>query len=146
MSDMATWVSSFIIPIGVSIATVIITNLTVGPRLAARGKRIQENHSARDQFQESLLDLAALRANLRGVDIPDTWRNLSGPASRLSANGGKLRSGPHHLAHRPLAALGYVGPVEFSNLIMRYSADAEASGYRPGHLKTASICSKTSMA
>jgi hypothetical protein len=72
MSDMASWVSTFIIPVGVSIATVIVINLTVGPRLAARGKRIQENHSARDQFKESPLDLAALCANLRGVAIPDT--------------------------------------------------------------------------
>jgi hypothetical protein len=72
MSDMATWVSSFIIPIGVSIATVIITNLTVGPRLAARGKRIQENHSARDQFKESLLS-TCLKAY-----SPIWWRRPTG--------------------------------------------------------------------
>jgi hypothetical protein len=66
MLDMATWVSLFIIPIAVSIATVVIANLTVGPRLAARGKRIQEYHSARDQFKDShsVLDVAALCANL----------------------------------------------------------------------------------
>jgi hypothetical protein len=48
MSDMATWVTSVIIPIGVTIAAFIITNLTVGPRLAARGKRIQAANDARD--------------------------------------------------------------------------------------------------
>jgi hypothetical protein len=127
MWDMATWVSSFIIPIGVSIATVIITNLTVGPRLAARGKRIQENHSARDQFKESLLDLAALCANLRGVAIPDTMEEpkrarFQAERDRWEAQIGDITT--WLIDHWQRYALGYVGPAEFSNLITRYAADA----------------------
>lgn len=72
MSDMATWEHSVIIPVGVAIATVIVTSLTVGPRLAARGKRIQADHDARDQFTNSILDLLALCANLQMVTISDT--------------------------------------------------------------------------
>lgn len=127
MSDMATWVSSFIIPIGVSIATVIITNLTVGPRLAARGERIQENHSARDQFKESLLDLAALCANLRGVAIPDNMEESR--RTRFQAERDRWEAQVADITtwlidHWQRYALGYVGPVEFSNLITRYAADA----------------------
>lgn len=83
MSDMATWEHSVIIPVGVAIATVIVTSLTVGPRLAARGKRIQADHDARDQFTNSILDLLALCANLQMVTISDT--NEEPRRSRLQA-------------------------------------------------------------
>jgi hypothetical protein len=126
MSDMATWVSLFIIPIGVSIATVIITNLTVGPRLAARGKRIQEYHSARDQFKDSLLDLAALCANLRGVVVPDTMEEskrarFQAERDRWEAQIGDITT--WLIDHWQRYALGYVGTAEFSNLITSYAAD-----------------------
>jgi hypothetical protein len=70
MSDMATWASSVIIPIGVSIVTVVVTNLTIGPWLAARGRRIQAANDAYDNFSDSVLDLLALCANLQRLTIP----------------------------------------------------------------------------
>jgi hypothetical protein len=138
MADMATWVSSLIIPVGVSIATVIITNLTVGPRLAARGKRIQENHSARDQFKESLLDLAALCANLRGVEIPDTMgeprrSRFQAERDRWEAQVGEITT--WLIDHWQRYALGYVGLAEFSNLVTRYAADARGVWISPRPLE-----------
>jgi hypothetical protein len=70
MSDMD-WVSSVIIPVGVSLATAVAISLTVGPRLAARAKRIQAFHDARDQFRRSIVDILAMCANLRGAVLPD---------------------------------------------------------------------------
>jgi hypothetical protein len=138
MADMATWVSSLIIPIGVSIATVIITNLTVGPRLAARGKRIQENHSARDQFKESLLDLAALCANLRGVEIPDTMEEPR--RSRFQAERDRWEAQTSEITtwlidHWQRYALGYVAASELPNLITRYATDARGVWISPRPLE-----------
>src|SRR5215510_9506570 len=60
--DMSIWVTSILLPIGVSMATAVLTGLTVGPRLAARGKRIQAAHDSRDRFGDSVLDILALCA------------------------------------------------------------------------------------
>ena len=58
------------IPIGVSIATVVATSLTIGPWLAARGRRIEAANDAYDKFSDSILDLLALCANLQRLTIP----------------------------------------------------------------------------
>jgi hypothetical protein len=123
MSDMATWVHSVIIPVGVAIATVIITSLTVGPRLAARGKRIQADHDARDQFRNSILDLLALCANLEQVTISDTFEEPR--RSRLQAERDRWETQIREITiwlidHWQRYALGYVRIAGIPNLTTRY--------------------------
>jgi hypothetical protein len=78
MMGMSIWVSGVLLPIGVSVATTLVTGLTVGPRLAARGKRIQAAHDSRDRFGDAVLDILALCGNLEATDIrPDAAEPLS---------------------------------------------------------------------
>jgi hypothetical protein len=58
------WIQSVALPVFVSLATTIAVGLSVGPRIAARGKRIQTAHDARDRFSDSVLDILALCGNL----------------------------------------------------------------------------------
>lgn len=51
MMAMTLWIHSVVLPIGLSVATTAVLALTVGPRLAARSKRIQA-------VQDSLINLA----------------------------------------------------------------------------------------
>ncbi len=59
-------------------ATAVLIGLTAGPRLAARGKRIQAAHDSRDRFGESVLDILALCSNLEKVHVQSEVRDLSG--------------------------------------------------------------------
>jgi hypothetical protein len=72
---MSTWMTSVLLPIGVSTATAVLIGLTVGPRLAARSKRIQAAHDSRDRFGESVLDILALCSNLEKVNIQSEIRD-----------------------------------------------------------------------
>jgi hypothetical protein len=123
MSDMATWEHSVIIPVAVAIATVIVTSLTVGPRLAAHGKRIQADHDARDQFRNSILDLLALCANLQTVTISDTFEEPR--RSRLQAERDRWETQIREITiwlidHWQRYALGYVRIGGVPNLTTRY--------------------------
>ena len=69
MVCMPVWVTSVLVSVGVSVATVLVVGLTVGPRLAARGKRIQAAHDSRDRFGQSVLDLLVLCGNRERVTI-----------------------------------------------------------------------------
>jgi len=64
---MPIWETSILLPIGASAATTLLISLTIGPRLAARGKRIQTAHDNRDRFSDSVLDILVLCANLETV-------------------------------------------------------------------------------
>ena len=70
MVCMSAWVTSVLVPVGVSVVTVVVVGLTVGPRLAARGKRIQAAHDSRDRFSECVLDLLVLCGNLERITVP----------------------------------------------------------------------------
>jgi hypothetical protein len=123
MSDMATWVSSVIIPIGVAIATVIITSPTIGPRLTARGKRIQTANDARDQFTYSILDLLALCTNLQTVTISDATEEhlrsrFQGERDRWETQISEITTWLIDRWQR--YALGYVRIAGIQNLITRY--------------------------
>jgi hypothetical protein len=126
MSDMATWVHSVIISVGVAIVTVIITSLTVGPRLAARSKQIQADHDARYQFTNSILDLLALCANLRKVTISDATEEPR--RSRLQAERDRWETQIGEIViwlidHWQRYALGYIRIARipsFPNLITDY--------------------------
>ena len=72
---MSTWMTSVLLPVGVSMATAVLIGLTVGPRLAARGKRIQAAHDSRDRFGESVLDILALCSNLEKVHVQSEIRD-----------------------------------------------------------------------
>lgn len=75
---MSAWVTSVVIPIGVSMATTLVVGLTFGPRLAARNKRVQAAHDDRDQFNDRVVDILALCSNLQTVtvseDLPEDLR------------------------------------------------------------------------
>jgi hypothetical protein len=123
MSDMATWEHSVIIPVGVAIATVIVTSLTVGPRLAARSKRIQADHDARDQFTNSILDLRALCANLQTVAISDTIEeprrsSLQAERDRWETQIGEITT--WLIDHWQRYALGHFSKTGIPHLITRY--------------------------
>jgi hypothetical protein len=70
MVCMPVWVTSVLVSVCVSVATVVVVGLTVGPRLAARGKRIQAAHDGRDRFGDSVLDLLVLCGNLERIIVP----------------------------------------------------------------------------
>lgn len=111
---MSTWLSSVVLPIGVSVATVIVLGLTVGPRLAARAKRIQTAFESRDQFGDSVLDLLALCGNLEKVVIPpDVGDPLK---SRLQSERGRWLAQIDEITtwlldHWQRVALGYAGAM-----------------------------------
>jgi hypothetical protein len=123
--DMSNWMTSILLPIGVSIATTALTALTVGPRLAARGKRIQAAHDNRDRFGDSVLDILALCANLETVGvqpgIADPMRSrLQGERDRWLSQIDEVTT--WLVDHWQRVALGYVR-ADVRNLVVRYVAD-----------------------
>ena len=124
---MPTWVASVLVSVGVSVVTVVVVGLTVGPRLAARGKRIQAAHDSRDQFGDSVLDLLVLCGNLQRVTVsPETTDPLR---SRLQGERDRWLSRIDEVTawlvdHWQQVALGYVGAIGFRKLVVRYAADA----------------------
>jgi hypothetical protein len=123
MSDMATWEHSVLIPVGVAIAAVIITSLTISPRLAARSKRIQADFDTRDQFTNSILDLLALCANLRIVNISDIIEESR--RSRLQAERDRWKTQVLEITtwlidHWHRYALGYVDITGIPDQNTRY--------------------------
>ena len=120
---MSIWVSSVLVPIGVSLATGVLTALTVGPRLAARGKRIQAAHDSRDRFGDSVLDILALCANLEKVqiesDLPDSLRSrVQGERDRWIGQIGETTT--WLVDHWQRFALGYSKRLDLLNLVARY--------------------------
>ena len=75
---MLVWVTSVVIPVGVSLATSVVYGVTVGPRLAARNKRVQAAHDCRDQLNEAVLDLLALCSNLEIEPFRALWAGETG--------------------------------------------------------------------
>lgn len=124
---MSTWLSSVVLPISVSVATVIVLGLTVGPRLAARAKRIQTALESRDHFGDSILDILALCGNLEKVIIPP---DVADPLrSRLQAERDRWLTQIDEITtwlldHWQRVALGYAGAMGVRDLVMRYVADA----------------------
>jgi hypothetical protein len=64
-------VSALVVPVGASVVTSVVMQLTVGPRLAARSRRILAAHSDRDEFGARVLDLLALCGNVEGLAEPE---------------------------------------------------------------------------
>jgi hypothetical protein len=58
-------VTSFILSVAASVAAAVIISLVFAPRLAARAKRIQVSHDARDEFQQRTIDIYTLCVNLQ---------------------------------------------------------------------------------
>jgi hypothetical protein len=122
---MATWVSSVIIPICVSVAGTIATGLTVGPRLAARAKRIQAyHHDARDKFTDSILDIVGLCSNLHAVlanDVTEESRSkLQDERNRWESQIGDITM--WLVDHWQRYALGYLATAGVRDLVQRYAA------------------------
>jgi hypothetical protein len=124
---MSIWVTSVLLPIGVAVATTVLIGLTVGPRLAARGKRIQAAHDSRDRFGDSVLDILALCSDLEKVRIqPETTDPLR---SRLQGERDRWLSQVDErtiwlVDHWQWFALGYSKRMDVRNLVARYVADA----------------------
>jgi hypothetical protein len=119
------WVTSVLLPIGVSAATVAAIGLTVGPRLAARGKRIQAAYDSRDRFGDSVLDILALCKNLETVplssEITDPFRSrLQGERDRWLSQVDEITT--WLVDHWQRVALGYARPMGIRNLVVRYVA------------------------
>jgi hypothetical protein len=124
---MSIWVNSVLVPIGVSLGSGVLTWLTVGPRLAARGKRIQAAHDSRDRFSDSVLDILALCANLEKVqvesDLPDLLRSrLQGERDRWASQIDETTT--WLVDHWQRFALGYATRMDVMNLVARYVAAA----------------------
>jgi len=124
MVPMSTWVTSVLLPVGLSVATTIVTGLTVGPRLTARAKRLQTAYDNRDRFGESVLTILALCVNLERFIIPpevdDAVRTkLEGERDRWID---EIDDATIWLVdHIHLTALGY---VRFSDLVGGYASHA----------------------
>lgn len=120
---MSIWVNSVLVPLGVSLAVGVLTGLTVGPRLAARGKRIQAAHDDRDRFGDSVLDILALCGNLEKVqidsDLPDSQSSrLQGERDRWI---GQIDEITIWLTdHWQRVALGYSKRLNVMDLVVRY--------------------------
>jgi hypothetical protein len=67
MTAMPFWLATVL----VALATTVVLNVTVGPRLEARNRRIQAAHRSRDQFSASVSTILAATDRLQGVDYPD---------------------------------------------------------------------------
>jgi len=123
---MPAWATSVLVSVGVSVVTVLVAGLTVGPRLAARGKRIQAAHDSRDRFGDSVLDLLVLCGNLERVTIPPgvtdpLLSRLQGERDRWM---GQIDQTTVWLAdHWQHVALGYAGLMGIRELVTRYAAD-----------------------
>ena len=126
IGGMSMWVTSVLLPIGVSAATVVLIGLTVGPRLAARGKRIQAYYDSRDRFGDSVLDILALCTNLEKVPLSS---EITDPVrSRLQDERDRWLSQVDEITtwlvdHWQRVALGYAGPMGVSHLVARYIDD-----------------------
>jgi hypothetical protein len=124
---MSMWVTSVLLPIAVSLATAILAGLTVGPRLAARSKRIQTAYDSRDRFGDSVLDILALCSNLEKVhvqsEITDPLRSrLQGERDRWLDQLDETTT--WLVDHWQRFALGYLRRKNVRNLVVRYVADA----------------------
>jgi hypothetical protein len=124
---MSIWVNSVVLPIGVSLATGVLIGLTVGPRLAARGKRIQAAHDSRDRFGDSVLDILTLCTNLEkvqvGSELPDPLRSrLQGERDRWVTQIDERTT--WLVDHWQWFALGYTKRMNVMNLAVRYVAAA----------------------
>ena len=127
MGGMSTWMTSVLLPVCVSMATAVLIGLTVGPRLAARGKRIQAAHDSRDRFGESVLDILALCSKLEKVhvqsEIRDPMRSrLQGERDRWLS---QIDERTIWLAdHWQQFALGYSRRLDVRDLVARYVGGA----------------------
>jgi hypothetical protein len=124
---MSIWANSVLVPIGVSVTTSVLIGLTVGPRLAARGKRIQAAHDSRDRFGDSVLDILALCANLEKVQIQSELPDP--PRSRLQGERDRWLSQLDETTiwlvdHWQRVALAYTTRMDVMNLVARYVAAA----------------------
>jgi hypothetical protein len=127
MVGVSVWMTSVAIPVSVSLATTILFGLTVGPRLAARSKRIQDAHDDRDRFGKSVLELLALCGNLEKVTVPpeaqDPARSrLRGERDRWVS---QIDETTAWLADNwQQVALGYAGTLGIRDLVVRYMGAA----------------------
>ena len=124
MVPMSTWVTSVLVPVALSVATTIVIGLTVGPRLAARAKRLQTAYDNRDRFGESVLNILTLCIKLENLIIPP---EIDGPVrAKLEAERdrwiGQIDEATIWLVdHLPQFALAY---VRFSDLLYGYASHA----------------------
>jgi len=124
---MAIWMHSVALPVGVSLATTIVVSLSVGPRLAARSKRIQAAHDSRDRFSDSVLDILALCGNLRPVLRDPAFGDPSRSQLQCECKRweGQIDETTAWLVdHWQRFALGYLGARGARNLIVEYVASA----------------------
>ena len=120
---MSIWVTSVLLPIVVSVATAVLIGLTVGPRLAARSKRIQTARDSRDRFGDSVLDILTLCTNLEKVHVDSEITNP--PRSRLQDERVRWMSQIDEITtwladHWQRFALGYTGRMDLRDLVIRY--------------------------
>jgi len=115
------------LPIGVSLVTTVVVSWSVGPRLAARSKRIQAAHDNRDHFSDSVVDILALSGNLRpalsDASFGDPSRSVL--QSECKRWEGQIDETTAWLVdHWQRFALGYLGALGVRNLIVEYVASA----------------------
>jgi len=120
---MSVWLTSVVVPVGVSVGASVVTQLTVGPRLAARGKRIQAANDWRDQFNDRVVDILALCGNLQTVthspDLPGEARSrLEGERDRWVGQIDEITA--WMVDHWQGFALTYLGVAGVRDLVGEY--------------------------
>ncbi len=97
------------------------------PRIAARAKRIQAAHDARDTFSESVLSILSMCANLESLKTPldagdDVRSKIEGERRRWQEQISEATA--WLVDHWQRTALGYPGRLGIRDLVVRYSAVA----------------------
>lgn len=117
---MPTWLSTILI----ALATTVVTQYALAPRLEARKRRVLAAHEWRDQFSASLLTIVTAAGRLQTMEVPDgasatvrsaierdrqRWLEQIDEASR------------HLVDHMERYALGYIGWGGYRDLAIRYA-------------------------
>jgi hypothetical protein len=114
-------VTSFILSVAASVAAAVIISFVFAPRLAARAKRVQDSHDARDEFQKHTFDIYTLCVNLQQTSAAgeSARRRFGADTERWSR---QIDESTQWLADNwHLVALTYPQQGGLPRLITRYS-------------------------
>jgi hypothetical protein len=106
--------------VGIAVVTTVVTELTVGPRLATRRGRVLAADGGRDEFGARVLDLLALCGNVEALAKPGAAQALVGDRDRWVGQIDEITV--WLVDHWQRFALTYVGLVGLRDSVARYAA------------------------